>query len=66
MLEFGHWEADLIVGPQGTKPAMLVLIEKTTRRKIAKKIPNKKAVTVENILKEWIPLVGIKSITFDN
>lgn len=66
LLEFGHWEADLIVGPQGSKPVLLVLIEKTTRRKIAKKLPNKKAGTIEEVLRTRVQKLNTKSITFDN
>lgn len=66
LVEFGHYEADLIVGPQWTKEVLLVLIEKQTRWKIATKLPNKKAKTVEKVLKEHIKRLCIKSITFDN
>lgn len=66
LLEFGHREADLIVGPQWSKPVLLVLIEKTTRWKIAKKLPDKRAETVEKILESRVEILGIKSITFDN
>jgi len=54
LLEFGHYEADLIVGPQSTKEVLLVIIEKVSRWKIARKLPNKKAETVEKVLKERI------------
>jgi len=33
---------------------------------MAIKLPNKKAITVEEVLKRWVNLLGIKSITFDN
>lgn len=66
LLEFGHWEADLIVGPKWTKEVLLVVIEKQTRRKLAKKLPNKKAVTVEKVLRKRVNHLGMKSITFDN
>ena len=66
LLEYGHREADLIVGPQGTKEVLLVIIEKKTRRKIAKKLPNKKAITIENVLQKRVNILWIKSITFDN
>ena len=63
---FGHREADLIVGPKWTKEVLLTIIEKKSRRKIAKKLPNKKAINVELILKKWIKNLWINSITFDN
>lgn len=43
-----------------------MIIEKVSRRKIAIRLPNKKAKTVENVLRKRINLLGIKSITFDN
>lgn len=64
--EFWHREADLIVWPQWTTEALLVIIEKVTRKKVAIKLPNKIAETVENVLKEQIEKRNIKSITFDN
>lgn len=66
LLEFWHYEADLIVWPQWTKEVLLVVIEKMSRWKMAIKLLNKKAKTVEEILKKWIKILWIKSITFDN
>lgn len=64
--EFWHYECDLIVWPQWTKEVLLVWIEKQTRRKIAKKLPNKEAGTIEKVLKQRMRYLKIKSITFDN
>ena len=66
LTEFGNREADLIVGPKWTKEVLLTIIEKKSRRKIAKKLPNKKAINVELTLKNRIKNLWIKSITFDN
>ncbi len=66
LTEFWHREADLIVGPKGTKEVLLVIIEKKTRRKISKKLPNKKAITIEKVLRTRVQRLWIKSITFDN
>jgi IS30 family transposase len=66
LTEYGHYEWDLIVWPQWTKEVLLVLIEKKSRWKVAKKLPNKRAETVEKVLKKWISCLWIKSITFDN
>lgn len=66
LTEYGHYECDLIVWPQWTKEVLLVIIEKKTRWKLAKKLPNKKAETIEKVLKIWISQLWIKSITFDN
>ena len=32
--EFGHWEIDLVVGRQGSKPVILTLVERQTRKSI--------------------------------
>lgn len=64
--ESGHYEADLIVWPQWTKEVLLVLIEKISRRRRAAKLPNKKATTVENVIRKRVIDRWIKSITFDN
>ena len=45
---------------------MLTIIEKKSRWKLAKKLPNKKAINVELTLRYWIQNLWIKSITFDN
>lgn len=66
LLEFWHYECDLVVWPQGKKDCLLVLIEKVSRLKICKKIPNKSPYTVEKELKKYIKTYWIKTITFDN
>jgi IS30 family transposase len=32
--ELGHWEIDLVVGKQGTKPVILTLVERKTRKSL--------------------------------
>ena len=32
--EFGHWEIDLVVGRQGTKPVIMTLVERKTRKSL--------------------------------
>jgi len=66
LLEFGHYEADLFVGPQWTKPVVLTLTEKVSRMKLAYWLPNKKPLWVQKKLQQIIEEYGIKSITFDN
>ncbi len=39
--EQGHWEIDLVVGKQGTKPAILTLVERKTRKSLYVRIKNK-------------------------
>ena len=65
----GHWEADTVVSGLGKSNACFVtLAERKTRYYIAMKLPDKKAVTVENaivkLLSEFPPQL-VKSITCD-
>jgi IS30 family transposase len=39
--EHGHWEIDLVVGKQGTKPAILTLVERKTRKSLYLLVKNK-------------------------
>jgi IS30 family transposase len=39
--EQGHWEIDLVVGKQGTKPVILTLMERKTRRSLYVLVRNK-------------------------
>ncbi len=39
--EQGHWEIDLVVGKQGTKPAILTLVERKTRKSLYILVKNK-------------------------
>ena len=66
--EEGHWEADLIVSPQGTKACIITLIERVTRFSIAIPCSSKQAKVVANkICKALAPYKDrVKSITFDN
>lgn len=49
--EFGHWEMDTVVGPQGkSKKVMLVLTERKTRKEIVYLMPDRKAQTVVKTL----------------
>ena len=67
--EAGHWEADTVVSGWGKSTACFAtLAERKTRFYIAVKIPNRKAVTMENalvsILSQFPPSL-VKSITCD-
>ena len=71
--EFGHWEIDLVVGPVGSKAALLTLVERKTRKVIARKLPNQTKKSVLRAL-NGIERDGgasefrrqFKSITADN
>ena len=71
--QFGHWEIDLIVGPKGSKAALVTMVERKTRKVIIRKIPDKKQKSVLRILNGIERDCGasnfrrqFKSITADN
>ena len=71
--EFGHWEIDLIVGPIGSKAALLTLVERKTRNLITKKLADKTNHSVMRALNSIERKCGpalfrkqFKSITADN
>lgn len=66
LVEFGHYESDLIVGPMWSKECLVVLIEKMTRFKLAIKVDSKSPKIVTEVLKYYVKRLWIKSITFDN
>ena len=47
--EYGHWEMDLVVGPQESSAVLLTLTERRSRQEMIFKLPNKKASTVRAI-----------------
>ncbi len=69
--EKGHWEMDLIVGPEGSSAALLTLTERVTREEMIFKLPNKRAASVRRIfnrLERTTPdfRQRFKSISTDN
>ena len=70
--EKGHWEIDLVVGKQGTKPAILTLVERKTRKSLYVLIRNKTQKEVIEAVKRAKKRVGgnfdnvFRSITADN
>jgi IS30 family transposase len=65
--EFGHWEADTVLGRRGTG-AMLTLVERRSRYYVAYKIASTKKEDVTRALKAFLrEFAGlVKTITFDN
>lgn len=67
---FGHWEMDCVCGP--SKPSLLVLTERLTRKELIFKIENQKANSVIKVLNKIEYKLGkhfktiFKSITVDN
>ena len=71
--EFGHWEMDSVVGPQGkSKASLLVLTERKTRKEIIVKLKDHTAASVVRALDMLERKIGakfyaiFKSITVDN
>ena len=70
--EPGHWEIDLVVGKQGTKPVILTLVERKTRKSLYVLVRNKTQKEVVAAIKRARQRVGgdfsavFKTITADN
>lgn len=69
--EPGHWEMDLVISKTGSKTVLLTLTERTMRRELITKLPDKKAETVRAVfdrLESQMPNFRevFKSITTDN
>ena len=72
--QFGHWEMDLVAGPNDASgAALLTLVERKTRRVISRKIPDKTQASVLRALRAIEAQFGarlfrrlFKSITVDN
>ena len=48
--EPGHWEMDLVVGKAGTKPCLLTLTERVTRKEIITLLPDHRAITIRKAI----------------
>lgn len=70
--EYGHWEMDLVVGPQeGSGAVLLTLTERRTRQEMIFKLPDKRACSVRAVfdkLERTTPdfYQRFKTITTDN
>lgn len=69
--ELGHWEMDLVIGKKETKPVLLTLTERVSRREWIRKLPDRKAATIRaalDALEAETPdfKKRFKSITTDN
>lgn len=68
----GHWEIDLVVGKQGTKPVILTLVDRKTRKSLYVLVKNKTQKEVIAAIKRVRRRVGgdfsnvFKTITADN
>jgi len=70
--EQGHWEIDLVVGKKGTKPVILTLVERKSRKSLYVLAKNKTQKEVARALRKARRKVGgnfddvFKTITADN
>lgn len=69
--EYGHWEMDLIIGKEGTKPVLLTLVERKSRQVIIEKLPDRRAATIRAVFDKMEHKMPdfkwrFKSITTDN
>jgi len=68
----GHWEIDLVIGKQGTKAAIMTLVDRKTRKSLYVLLKNKTQKEVINAIKRARRRVGgnfanvFKTITSDN
>ena len=70
--EYGHWEMDLVVGPQeGSGAVLLTLTERRTRQELIFKLPDKRACSVRAVFDKLERTTSnfyprFKTITTDN
>lgn len=64
--EFGHFEGDFIVSGKNGSEALLVLVERKTRRVLLARVTNRRAEAVNALIGTTLLRVPIKSITLDN
>ena len=69
----GHWEMDLIVGKAGTRPVLLTLTERKTRRERIFLLPDRRAATIRGVFDRLERKLGklrfreiFRTITTDN
>jgi ISTde2, transposase len=69
---FGHWEIDLVIGRKGTRPVILTLVERKTRKSLYVLVKNKSQKEVLQALRRLQRRIKgdfaevFKSITADN
>lgn len=67
-LEFGHWEADLMLGRKDNRCAVLVVKERLSRLTLLCRVPNQRSRTVMRAMRSLLqPYQGqVKTVTTDN
>lgn len=64
--EIGHWELDTVVGPLGTKSAIVTAVDRMTRLSIVRKVENRTSQNVTEAILFMLNHHPVKSLTFDN
>ncbi|EOS7785752.1 IS30 family transposase [Enterococcus hirae] len=62
----GDWEIDTVVGPRGTTHVLVTVVDRCTRKLLAKVEPDRKAETVTNSLVSLLKDEIVYTITADN
>lgn len=62
----GDWEIDTVVGPKGTTSVLVTVVDRCSRKLLAKVEPNRKARTVTKALLSLLKNEIVYSITADN
>jgi len=64
---FGHWEADFIVSGKHGKGALLVFVERKSRKVFIFKVKDRKAATVNEVLHRLLGVtLSVTTLTIDN
>jgi len=64
---FGHWEADFIVSGKHGKGALLVFVERKSRKVFVFKLKDRKAATVNEVLNRLLGVtLSVATLTIDN
>lgn len=62
----GDWEVDTVVGPKGTKPVILTLVDRHSRFLLAKWCENRKATVISRAIVSLLKDQSLHTITADN
>jgi len=63
---YGDWEADPMLGPSGTKRALLVLVERKSKLALIRSVRDRKSETVSKAIIKTLAGYKVRTITYDN
>ena len=63
---YGDWEADLMLGPQSSRRALLVLTERKSKFTLIRPVKNRTAAVVSNSIIKALTPYKVRTITYDN